>query len=353
MTPPDRLIRPFAEVALNNITREYPYAAHHVARSAADIVEPREKNPAFANSFDWHSSVHMHYLLVSLLNTETARIAAWRDEAIAVLTAHLSPEKLSAEAAFLRENPTWERPYGWAWAVELVRALKTSDEPRLRDLAPGAEVLADTVFDLTVAWLPTMPEPVRHGIHPNTAFGLRRILLGARDRDRHDVVDTIAGAARRCFADDHAWNFAQERSGQDFLSPGLCEADLMTEILTDDELAVWLPDFLSELTAESPALSPVAVLDPSDGYQSHLYGLGLSVAASVMRLAPRLLKIAETSDNRDLADRTRGFLTAVDRLMAPGLEAAVSDEYMASHWVATFAWEALERRDLRELRELR
>ncbi|MGO1264535.1 MAG: DUF2891 family protein [Brevibacterium aurantiacum] len=335
-------VTPFAEVALSNITRNYPYAAHHVASSSADIVEPREKNPAFANSFDWHSSVHMHYLLVTLLSTEAAQSAPWRNEAITVLTSHLSTENLTAEAMFLREHPTWERPYGWAWAVELVRALRASEEPQLRNLAPGAEVLAETVFDLTVAWLPHMPEPVRHGIHPNTAFGLRRILLGARLLGRHDVVDAIAASARRCFADDHSWNFVQERSGQDFLSPGLCEADLMAEILTPDELAVWLPGFLSELTPESPALSPVEVLDPTDGYQSHLYGLGLSVAASIMRLAPRLLRIAGDSGNLVLADRTRGFLTRVDALMAPGLEAAVSDEYMASHWVATFAWEVLE-----------
>ena len=345
MASPAQFVHPFAHVALANITRAYPFASHHVAHSAADIVEPREKNPAFANSFDWHSSVHMHYLLVSLLSTESAQTTPWRDEAIEILTAHLSPEKLSVEAAFLRENPTWERPYGWAWAVELVRALHTSEEPRLRDLAPGAEVLADTVFDLTVAWLPKMAAPVRHGLHSNTAFGLRRILLGARDLRRHDVVEAIAASARRCFADDQVWNFHQERSGQDFLSPGLCEADLMAEVLTDDELAVWLPDFLSELTPESPALTPVQVLDPTDGYQSHLYGLGLSVAASLMRLAPKLLTAAEHSGNHEVADHAKGFLTTVDHLMAPGLEAAVSDEYLASHWVATFAWEALVLRE--------
>ena len=345
MTSPEDFVTPFAQVALDNITRDYPYATHHVARSADDIVEPRKKNPAFANSFDWHSSVHMHFLLVSLLSTEPARTAPWRDEALETLAGHLSSEKLTAEAAFLRENPTWERPYGWAWAVELVRALHASSEPRLRDLTTGAEVLAETVFDLTAAWLPKMAAPVRHGLHSNTAFGLRRILLGARELGRHDVDDAIAASARRCFADDHAWNFHQERSGQDFLSPGLCEADLMAEVLTEDELAVWLPDFLSELTPESPALKPVTVLDPTDGYQSHLYGLGLSVAASIMRLAPRLLQLAEHSGNLDLADRIRGVLTTVDDLMAPGLEASVSDEYMASHWLATFAWEALERRE--------
>ena len=43
----------------------------------------------------------------------------------------------------------------------------------------------------------------------------------------------------------------------------------------------------------------------------------------------------------ELAAHAKGMLTRVDALMAPGLEAAVSDEYMSSHWVATFAWEAL------------
>nr|WP_260848268.1 DUF2891 family protein [Brevibacterium aurantiacum] len=115
----------------------------------------------------------------------------------------------------------------------------------------------------------------------------------------------------------------------------------MAEVLTEDELTVWLPDFLTELTAESPALKPIEVLDPTDGYQSHLYGLGLSVAASLMRSAPKLLAATEHSGNHEVADHAWGLLTTVDHLMAPGLEAAVSDEYMASHWVATFAWETV------------
>ncbi|MGO2034999.1 MAG: DUF2891 family protein [Brevibacterium sp.] len=343
MTSPDNFVHPFAEVALANITRDYPFAAHHTANSLADIVPAVEKNPAFANSYDWHSSAHMHYLLASLLGTEAGRAASWRDEAIEVLTSHLSEVNMLAEADFLRDNPSWERPYGWAWAVELNRALHDSDVPELHGLAEHTQVLADTVFTLVSEWLPRVAEPVRHGVHSNTAFALRRILIAARAADRHDVVDTIAGAARRFFAEDRAWNFHQERSGHDFLSPGLCEADLMAVLLTEDELAVWLPGFLSELSPESPALTPVEVLDPTDGQQSHLYGLGLSVAASIMRLAPRLQRIGEAGGegSQGLADQAKGMLTRVDRLMAPGLEAAVSDEYMSSHWVATFAWEAV------------
>lgn len=114
----------------------------------------------------------------------------------------------------------------------------------------------------------------------------------------------------------------------------------MAEVLTEDELATWLPTFLSELSPESPALTPVKVLDPTDGQQSHLYGLGLSVAASVMRLAPRLEAIANRAGDDELMGQAKGMLTRVERLMVPGFEAAVSDRYVSSHWLATFAWEA-------------
>lgn len=173
----DSFVHPFAEVALSNITRDYPFASHHLARSAADIVPAAEKNPAFANSFDWHSSVHMHYLLASLLGTEEAQDASWRDRALDVLSSHLSAENMLAEAAFLRENPSWERPYGWAWAVELDRVLNASSVAELQELGTNARVLAETVFDLVSAWLRKVAEPVRHGVHSNTAFGLRRILV--------------------------------------------------------------------------------------------------------------------------------------------------------------------------------
>jgi hypothetical protein len=335
----DDYVHPFAEVALSNITREYPFASHHLVRSLADIVPAAEKNPAFANSYDWHSSVHMHYLLASLLETEAAPGAGWRERALDALSSHLTEENMLAEAAFLRKNPSWERPYGWAWAVELNRVLNASEVDELRALGASTQVLADTVFDLVSAWLPKVAAPVRHGVHSNTAFGLRRILIGARTAGRDDVVDVIAGAARRFFAEDSAWNFTQERSGHDFLSPGLCVADLMAEVLTADELASWLPEFLSELSPESLALTPVKVLDPTDGQQSHLYGLGLSVAASVMRLAPKLEAVSQKSSHAELLAQAKGIRTRVDSLMAPGLAAAVSDEYVSSHWIATFAWE--------------
>ena len=309
---------------------------------------PSDENESRGNLYrlihraDRHSSVHMHLLLASLLGTKSARSADWRDEAVETLSTHLSEENMRAEADVLRNNPSRERPYGWAWAVDLNRVLNANENSELRTLGKHAQVLADTVFDLVLERLPKVPEPVRHGVHSNTAFALRRILIGARTQDRSDVVDTIAEAARRFYARDQAWNFRQERSGHDFLSPGLCEADVMAEVLTEDELAVVVAGLL---VGTDPGITRAHTCR---GPRPHR-----RAAEPPLRIGAPCRRVADASGTEvalhppstraidEVGDHARGHLTPVDDLMAPGFEAAVSDQYMASHWVATFAWEAL------------
>ena len=56
-----------AGVALANVTREYPRKIDHLLVSAPGDLTPRKVHPAFYGSYDWHSAVHMHWLLVRLL----------------------------------------------------------------------------------------------------------------------------------------------------------------------------------------------------------------------------------------------------------------------------------------------
>jgi hypothetical protein len=208
-----------------------------VARSLADIVPAAEKNPAFANSYDWHSSVHMHYLLASLLGDRGgAERAGWRERgASRLLSSHLSDVNMLAEAAFLRENPSWERPYGWAWAVELDRVLNASEVRRVacaRREHPGAR------GHVSSSWCPRgcrrWPLRCGTGCTRTRRSGCGGSSWAPERLDRDDVVDMSSRARLvASIAEDAAWNFAQERSGHDFLSPGLCVADLMAEVLTD------------------------------------------------------------------------------------------------------------------------
>ena len=339
MPTPSEAVLPFAAVAMTNITQAYPYADHHLATGPEDARPAVDFHPAFANSLDWHSSVHMHYLLISLLDTDVP--GGWRERAVAILSDHFAGDNLQREAAFMLANPSWERPYGWAWAAELAWAMQNSRIAEIAAFNAAGQHLADAVYTLVLQWLPKLPESVRHGLHTNVAFGFRRIREIAKLQGRDDVVSAIDAASRRFYQPDGAWIFEQERSGQDFLSPGMCEADLMLDVLDEAELREWLPRFLSQLDPESRILAPAQVLDPTDGYQSHLYGLGLTIAASLLRITPKLRKIGAQLGDADLIARADAYEAKIPALMAPGLEAGLSDEYMSSHWIATFAWEAL------------
>ena len=111
----------FAGLARANVLREYPNAPQHLLAGPEELVAPRTHHPAFYGAYDWHSSVHMHWLLARLLRRYGDAFSGPDDRTatIATLDAHLTPEALAAEADYLRRHPSFERPYGWAWLLAL------------------------------------------------------------------------------------------------------------------------------------------------------------------------------------------------------------------------------------------
>src|SRR6478672_4330428 len=59
----------FANLALACVHKEYPNHISHTMISDADVAPPRKLTPAFFGCYDWHSSVHGHWLLVRLIKT--------------------------------------------------------------------------------------------------------------------------------------------------------------------------------------------------------------------------------------------------------------------------------------------
>src|SRR5687768_11353294 len=57
----------FARLVLAGLDREYPNKPADVLTSSDDVRVTKDVHPAFFGSFDWHSSVHGHWLLVRLL----------------------------------------------------------------------------------------------------------------------------------------------------------------------------------------------------------------------------------------------------------------------------------------------
>src|SRR6185295_17789275 len=64
---PEPFIDHFVAVVLKHIDREYPNKLDHVINDASELKSPRELHPIFYGSFDWHSNVHGHWLLVRAL----------------------------------------------------------------------------------------------------------------------------------------------------------------------------------------------------------------------------------------------------------------------------------------------
>ena len=324
----------FAAVVVANLSRRYPYATQHETQGQDDRALPIELHPAFATSYDWHSCVHMHWLAARLLAFGVDEAVGARLETL--LGENLTAGNLEIEAAYLAAHPHFERPYGWAWALRLAAEVATSPVPAVRALAAATTPFARTVAELVTAWTASVPEPVRHGVHSNSAFALTLIVESARALGLADLEAACAGAARRWFAGDRGWPADWERSGQDFLSPGLAEADLMRLVLPAEDYISWCVGFLGGTAPESPIFRPVTVLDAHDGHQVHLYGLDLFRAGAATRIAGAL------PDDGDTGELARRLRASVSPLLGAGLAASVSDEYYSTHWLATFAWDAME-----------
>jgi len=100
----------FVNLALDCIHREYPNKLGQVLKDESGLLPPSVLHPAFYGCFDWHSSVHGHWMLTKLLK-EFSDLAR-RDDVVAALGRSLTPENVAAEVAYFENaSPSWERTY--------------------------------------------------------------------------------------------------------------------------------------------------------------------------------------------------------------------------------------------------
>lgn len=316
----------FAQLALKGIGREFPHKLDHVMQDTAGVKGPRELHPAFFGCFDWHSSVHGHWMLVRLLKRHPEL-----PEAPAIRTAlrrNLTEANLAAETSYLKQPGTasFERPYGWAWLLKLAEELHGWDDADGREWAAHLAPLAEAFVQRYLVFLPKLTYPVRTGVHANTAFGLAFAFDFARTAGRRDLEELIARRARDYFGKDENYPAAWEPGGEDFLSAALMEADLMRRVLTETEFPVWWQRFLPVMPA--PLLTPAIVADRADPKIVHLDGLNLSRAACLWSIAAAL---PENDQGR------RRLEEAAERHAEASLPYVASGEYAGEHWLASFA----------------
>lgn len=323
----------FASLALSHLTREYPNKLTHALAGPADVQSPRALHPVFYGSYDWHSCVHGYWLIARLLTRFPDLPEA--PHIVAVIDEHFTDEKMAGERAYLDlpHNRGFERPYGWAWLLALAAQLDAMKTPQATRWARTLAPLTRAFVERFEEFLPKATYPIRVGTHFNTAFALTLALAFARQTAQDGLVRLIEQTARRWYQDDagcQAW----EPSGDEFLSPALMEAVLMSHVLPTAEFARWFDAFLPELTARQPRtlFTPAAVTDRTDGKIAHLDGLNLSRAWCQRTLA----RTVPPDDARAAVLRE-----AAQTHLQSALE-HVAEDYMGEHWLASFATLALE-----------
>ncbi len=320
----------FASLALKCVRKEYPNKPDHTINDADDVRAPRAMHAAFYGCFDWHSTVHGHWMLVRLLGLFPSMPEA--PDIRAALNANLSARNIKNEVAYLNQpnRASFERTYGWAWLLKLAEELHDWNDTDGKRWSQNLQPLADSFAEKYLAFLPKQTYPIRTGVHPNTAFGLAFALDYARTVNNTRLATLIVERSRTYYGHDANYPGSWEPGGEDFFSPALMEADLMRRVMNQREFARWFQRFLPGIAHGAPKelLQPAIVTDRSDPKLVHLDGLNLS-RAWCMR------SIANALPRNDPARRILARSAAAHARAA--LEHVASGNYEGEHWLASFA----------------
>jgi hypothetical protein len=320
----------FARLALKNLDTEYPNKPEHVMSGPADVKASKVLHPAFYGSYDWHSSVHGHWMLARLLRLFPDLPEA--NEIRRVLGEHLTRENLKVEADYFarKESKSFERPYGWAWLLKLAEELHAWHDDDARQWSKNLDPLADVVVARYLEFFPKQTYPIRTGVHPNTAFALAFAYDYARAIGDSKLIERVEERAKAYFGADVDVPASWEPGGADFFSPSLVEADLMRRVLPPAEFRAWFGRFLPGAAKGEPKalLEPATVTDRADPQLVHLDGLNLSRAWCMRSVAAAL----------PIGDPARTTLAAAaDRHASSALGHVASGDYAGEHWLASFA----------------
>lgn len=317
-----------AQLPINCIYVEYPNKLNQTIGGADDLQSPKNLHPAFYGCFDWHSAVHGHWSLVSLLKQFPDLKNA--EQIKQMLLTNISEGNIEKEIEYFKgkHNKSWERTYGWAWLLKLTEELHTWDNPTARQLETNLQPLTDLIVTKYLKFLPKLNYPIRVGEHTNTAFGLTFAYDYAVTLNNQVLKDMIESRAKDFYSNDANCPISWEPSGFDFLSPCLEEAAIMKRILPKYEFVTWIGNFLPQLKSLDFNLETGKVSDRTDGKLVHLDGVNFSRAWSLNKIAEDL---PEYQHLKNVANQHINY----------SLLSIVGDSYEGGHWLGSFAIYAL------------
>ena len=319
-----------AILPFNCIQKEYPNKPDHVNAGINDVKPTKQLHPSFYGCYDWHSSVHGHWLLIYMLKNFPQLTIA--NNIINKLNENLTKENILKEIEYINneDRKSFERPYGWAWFLKLYEEVYLWHDENAKKWKESLEPLAKEIANRFLIYFPTQTYPIRSGIYSNSAFGFAFALDYARTTGDDTLEQLIIERAYNYYINDKNCPAGFEPGGNDFLSPCLIEADLMRRILAKEEFSKWFHTFLPDIVKGEPKalLTPAVVGDRSDPQIVHLDGLNLSRAWCMYSIGTTL------NDNDPVKNI---LLNAAKTHAADALSNVASGFYEGEHWLATFA----------------
>ena len=324
LTQAQRLV----SLPINCVEVEFPNKLGQTIGGVEDLQSPKELHPAFYGCFDWHSSVHGHWSLVSLLKQFPQLENA--SEIKKKLLGNISKENIQKEVAYFygKHNKSYERTYGWAWLLKLAEEIHTWDDATARELEKNLQPLTDLIVQKYIGFLPKLNYPIRVGEHPNTAFGLTFAWDYANTVGHQTLKEMIEKRAKDFYLNDVDCPISWEPSGYDFLSPCLQEAAIMKRVLSVSEFTTWFEKFLPQLKDVNYQLAVGEVSDRTDGKLVHLDGVNFSRAWALYDIVKDL---PAYSHLKNIANEHINY----------SLPNLVGDSYEGGHWLGSFAIYAL------------
>lgn len=318
--------------AYDCIDQEYPNKPGEVLGNDSYLAPPSVLHPAFYGCFDWHSSVHGHWTLVTILHEFPD--FKYRKEILAKLNKTITKENIQKEMEYFgdKHNKDYERTYGWAWLLKLDEALQDFDPiaigfPESKILHENLNPLVNLLSAKFIEFLDKLNYPIRVGEHSNIAFGMSFAYDYAKKYDTK-LADKIEEKAKQFFMNDCGCPLTWEPGGFDFLSPCLQEASLMQKVLSEKNFKSWLKKFMPGFEKNPSKFMEVAIVtDRSDGKLAHLDGLNFSRAWCLFEMGKAL-------NNQKMIDLgVQHFNYSYEKMD--------SGEYAGAHWLASFALVAL------------
>ncbi len=317
-----------SKLPIKCMNTEYPNKLGQTLGDAEDLRGPKSLHPAFYGCFDWHSSVHGHWSLVSLLKQYPDIENA--DQIRKNLLKNISKENIEQEVQYFKgkHNKIYERTYGWAWLLKLAEELHTWNDPLAKELEENLQPLTKMIVDKYLEFLPKLHYPIRVGEHPNTAFGMSFAWDYANTTGNIVLKELIENRSRDFYLNDISCPMSWEPGGSDFLSPCFEEAAMMLRVLPEKEYINWLSLFLPELSAIDYSLEPGIVSDRTDGKLVHLDGVNFSRAWCLNEIANKYPTYKHLKNN------------AIEHINY-SLPNIIDGNYEGGHWLGSFAIYAL------------